>query len=65
MTELFRFNADTGETSFPSCGMAEGITTRELSFETAHRLSELMRAYHKAGVEAGLAEAVRRVKALG
>jgi hypothetical protein len=61
-TELWRFHADTNEAEFPACGAAAGIVTRELSFATAHRLSELMQAWYKAGFEAGLAEAVRRVK---
>lgn len=65
MTELFRFNADTHETEFPGIGSAPGIVTRELSFEMAHHLSDLMQAWHKAGVEAGLNEAVRRVKGCG
>ena len=62
MTELWHFNADTNEASFPACGSARAVVTRELSFETAHWLSELMQAHYRAGVEAGLAEAVRWVK---
>lgn len=59
---LFEFHADTGETVFPGVGRIPGLVTRELTFATAHHISELLQAMHRLGVEAGLAEALRRVQ---